>query len=284
MTAFHWESYLARKKKPPEHISHERWLVSYADFITLLFAFFTTLYAISTVDAQKMGRMVMSMRASFDSTMFPPGSDRLMMSQNASGGGSLSGKEAAQKIRTAKEASARDAALQGLKNMKSNFGRKGDTGKDLGSLKRDVESLVGKSVLASKVQTRMDARGLIISLGEGGFFDSGSDQLKPDGRVLLDAIATSLVSTPNHIRVEGHTDNVPIFNSRFPSNWELSTARATTIVAYLIPKFGFSPERLSAAGYAEYRPVATNDTVEGRARNRRVDIVVLDPRFAQLEP
>jgi len=284
VTAFHWESYLARKKKPPEHISHERWLVSYADFITLLFAFFTTLYAISTVDAQKMGRMVMSMRASFDSTMFPPGSDRLMMSQNASGGGSLSGKEAAQKIRTAKEASARDAALQGLKNMKSNFGRKGDTGKDLGSLKRDVESLVGKSVLASKVQTRMDARGLIISLGEGGFFDSGSDQLKPDGRVLLDAIATSLVSTPNHIRVEGHTDNVPIFNSRFPSNWELSTARATTIVAYLIPKFGFSPERLSAAGYAEYRPVATNDTVEGRARNRRVDIVVLDPRFAQLEP
>ena len=268
------------KKKAPEPINHERWLVSYADFITLLFAFFTTLYAISTVDAQKMGKMVTSMRASFDSTMFPPGADRLMINQG-SGGASLSTKETSQKIYSSKPFNP-----QSLKDLKSDFGPKGNSsgGKDLGSLKRDVESLVGKPALESKVQTKMDRRGLIISLGEGGFFDSGSDQLKPEGRTLLDAIATGLISTANHIRVEGHTDNVPISSSRFPSNWELSTARATAIVAYLISKFGFAPDRLSAAGYAEFRPMATNDTVEGRARNRRVDILVLNPQFAQLEP
>jgi chemotaxis protein MotB len=84
--------------------------------------------------------------------------------------------------------------------------------------------------------------------------------------------------------VEGHTDNVPIRNARFPSNWELSTARATTVVAYLIERFKFAPERLSAGGYSEYRPVESNATAEGRSRNRRVDIVVLHPRYAQVEP
>lgn len=281
---------MARKKKAAEHINHERWLVSYADFITLLFAFFTTLYAISTVDAQKMGKMVMSMRASFDSTMFPPGADRIMLMQGAGGGATMSPKETtAQKVRASKGNNAREAMLQALKDMKSSFGvkgdaAKGDTGKNLGNLKQNIESLVGKSALGTKIETRMDRRGLIITLGEGGFFDSGSDQLKPEGRVLLDAIATGLVATDNHIRVEGHTDNVPIRNSRFPSNWELSTARATTIVAYLVSKFGFAPNMLSAAGYSEFRPVATNDTDEGRARNRRIDIVVLNPQFAQVEP
>jgi chemotaxis protein MotB len=279
---------VARKKKPAEHVNHERWLVSYADFITLLFAFFTTLYAISTVDAQKMGKMVTSMRASFDSSMFPPGADRIMVmpgsSSSAASPTSATSKEASQRIRTAKENNGRAAVMQALKDMKSNFGAKGDAGKNLGSLKQNIESLVGKSALGSKVETRMDRRGLIITLGEGGFFDSGSDQLKPEGRVLLDAIATGLAATDNHIRVEGHTDNVPIRNSRFPSNWELSTARATTIIAYLVPKFGFTPSMLSAAGYGEYRPIATNDTDEGRARNRRIDIVVLNPQLAQLEP
>ena len=274
-----------RKKKPAEHVNHERWLVSYADFITLLFAFFTTLYAISNVDAQKMGRMVMSMRASFDSTMFPPGSDRIMLIEGVGGAASMSPKEAsAQKGRDSRE-----ATMQALKDMKSRFGTKGDmskgdTGRTLGSLKQNVESLVGKPALGTTVRTRMDKRGLIITLGEGGFFDSGSDELKPEGRVLLDAIATGLAGTDNHIRVEGHTDNVPIRNSHFPSNWELSTSRATKIVAYLITGFGFPPNRMSAEGYSEYRPIATNDTDDGRARNRRIDIVVLNPQYAQLEP
>jgi chemotaxis protein MotB len=266
---------VARKKKPPEHVNHERWLVSYADFITLLFAFFTTLYAISTVDAQKMGKMVMSMRASFDSAMFPAGNDKLPLSTGTAGS-PAAGKEIVQTIRFSKEKNPRDT----VKDLKSTFTSRNDSGgaaKGLGGLKRNIETLVGNPAMGSKVRTRMESRGLVISLGEGGFFDSGSDQLKPEGIALLDTIATGLVSAPNPIRVEGHTDNVPISTARFPSNWELSTARATAIVAYMIEKFGFAPEQLSAAGYAEFRPVAFNETTDGRARNRRVDIIVLNP-------
>ncbi len=102
--------------------------------------------------------------------------------------------------------------------------------------------------------------------------------------MMLNTIAGSLVSVGNQIRVEGHTDNVPIRNSRFPSNWELSTSRATAMIAYLIDNLGFAPELLSAAGYGEYRPVAANDTEEGKSRNRRVDIVVLNPTTALAEP
>jgi chemotaxis protein MotB len=181
----------------------------------------------------------------------------------------------------------RDSALQNLKDLKDNFMPRqagGAAGKSLGALKKEIESLVSTELLKGRVRTRMDSRGLIVSLGEVGFFDSGSDEIKPEGRALLDTLATSLMTLDNQIRVEGHTDNVPIHSGRFPSNWELSTARATSVVSYLVSKFGLSPERLSAAGYAEFRPTASNDMEEGRARNRRVDILVMDPRYAMAEP
>ncbi len=260
---------MARKKKEDEHISHERWLVSYADFITLLFAFFTTMYAISTVDAQKMGKMVMSMRASFDSGLFAQSTDHITLAPGSGDARTPIKQDLVQNLRVSSE---------------SPGGRGNKAGDSLGRLKRSVESLVGAEALKGRVRTRLDSRGLIISLEEGGFFDSGSDVIKPDGLALLDAIATGIVATSNQVRVEGHTDNVPIRNSKFPSNWELSTARATAVVSYLIVKFGLEPNRLSAAGYAEYRPAANNDTDEGRARNRRVDIVVLSPVSAQQEP
>jgi chemotaxis protein MotB len=134
------------------------------------------------------------------------------------------------------------------------------------------------------VRTRVEPRGLVISLGEAGLFDSGSDQIKPNGRTLLDTVAEGLASVGNYIRIEGHTDNVPIANSRFPSNWELSTARATAMVSYLMAHSDLPPELLSAAGYGEYRPTASNETEEGRAQNRRVDIVVLNPAAAETDP
>jgi chemotaxis protein MotB len=265
---------LARKKKPPEHVNHERWLVSYADFITLLFAFFTTLYAISTVDSQKYGKMVMSMHASFENPLFNAGSNHFNLSMGGAApppAGS-EGSTDAVKINNAKQSA--------LRELKKGMPLKGEgAGKTLGGIRKRVEALVGKPALGSQVQTRMEPRGLVISLGEGGFFDSGSDQLKPEGLVLLDKIATGLTSSPNLIHVEGHTDNVPISNPRFPTNWELSTARSTAVVAYLITQFGFAPNRLTAAGYSQYRPVAVNDTEEGRARNRRVDIIVLNPNL-----
>ncbi len=277
-----------RKKKPAEHISHERWLVSYADFITLLFAFFTTMYAISTVDAQKMGKMVTSMRASFDAGIFNSGSTALaLLPEGNASGRRLKTEDIVENINGAKEGQLRDKALQSLKELKTNLipanERARGADKSLGALKRQIEELVGAEALKGKVRTGLDARGLIVSLGEVGFFDSGSDQIKPEGLALLDTIATSFVGLDNHIRVEGHTDNVPIKSGKFPSNWELSTARATNIVAHLITGLGLPPGRLSAAGYAEFRPTHPNDSAEGRAHNRRVDIVVLDPQFARTE-
>jgi chemotaxis protein MotB len=230
------------------------------------------------VDAQKMGKMVMSMRASFDSSLFGAGSDRLALTPG-SVGPSLSGREV-QRIGVPVQNNFTPKEVTSTLSPKSDAG----SGRNLIALKRNVEMLFGKGVLGSKIRTRMDGRGLVISLGEGGFFDSGSDVLKQEGRTLLDSIANTLARSPNQIRVEGHTDNVPIRNSRFPSNWELSTSRATTIIAHLITNFGFAPDRLSAAGYAEYRPEESNDTAEGRAHNRRVDIVVLSPRSALVEP
>jgi len=282
-----------RKKKPPEHVNHERWLVSYADFITLLFAFFTTMYAISTVDVQKMGKMVTSVRASFDAGIFNSGSTALaLLPGSGATSMKLKAEDLIENVNGPKEGQIRDKALQSLKELKTNLmpaadkasaGGAAKSGKSLGDLKRQIEALVGSEAMRGKVHTRLDPRGLIVSLGEVGFFDSGSDLIKPEGVTLLDTIAASFVGLDNHIRVEGHTDNVPIKSSKFPSNWELSTARATNIVAHLITSVGLPPGRLSAAGYSEYRPIAANDSADGRARNRRVDIIVLDPQFARTE-
>jgi chemotaxis protein MotB len=275
---------IRNKNKHEEEGNAERWLVSYADFITLLFAFFTTLYAISTVDAQKAGKLVTSMRASFDSSLFSQGSQSLSIDQ---GSGAASTGEILQNFASSNGINTNDLTVKGLEDLKSIAAAtkpvlSGE--KALGYLKRSVETLLGADVLKGRVRVHMEPRGLVISLGETGVFDSGSDQIKPEGKTLLDTIATSLVSLGNNIRIEGHTDNVPIHNSRFPSNWELSTARATAVISHLLEKFGLQPNLISAAGYAEYRPAASNDTEEGRAHNRRIDIIVLNPSAARAEP
>jgi chemotaxis protein MotB len=274
-----------RKKKPPEHVNHERWLVSYADFITLLFAFFTTLYAISTVDAQKMGKMVLSMRASFDGSVFSPGSDTLSLSKGDGAGSALS-RDLVENVKVPKDKALKEYAISNLKELKTNFVEnplpKGEV-VAMGKLRDNVDVVVKKRGVTGKVKNRMETRGLVISL-DGSFFDSGSDQLVPKGYELLDALAEDLIAMKTQIRIEGHTDNVPIKTVRFPSNWELSTARATTIVAYLIQKYGFKPESLSGTGFAEFCPIAPNDTAEGRAHNRRVDIVVLNSTYSRSNP
>jgi chemotaxis protein MotB len=155
---------------------------------------------------------------------------------------------------------------------------------DMGRFKRALEAMLSEQIKQNMVRVYLERRGIVINLGEDGMFDSGSDVIKPEGRVMLDSIATALTSVANHIRIEGHADNVPINTARFPSNWELSTARATAVISRMITNYGMSPELLTAAGHAEYRPVVSNDTAEGRARNRRVDIIVLNPAFALDEP
>jgi chemotaxis protein MotB len=146
---------------------------------------------------------------------------------------------------------------------------------DLNNIRRELDQTLAAQVASHSVSIQMGRDGLVISLREAGFFNSGSAAPKPETLPTLRHIAASLGRTPYDLRIEGHTDNVPIHTAEFDSNWELSSARATRIARLFLDLKSMAPERISAAGYAEFHPVASNSTAEGRAENRRVDLVVL---------
>ena len=148
----------------------------------------------------------------------------------------------------------------------------------------ELQDALHHEIALHEVALHREADGLVISLREFGFFDSGSATIKPEALPALDRIASILAIRTCRLRIEGHTDNVPIHTAQMASNWELSTARATELVRLLIIRYRFAPERLSAAGYAEYHPVASNLTAQGRAQNRRVDIVILGGHVAKPPP
>ena len=250
-----------RKKREEEHENLERWLVSYADFITLLFAFFVTMYAVSRVDEQKLGSAVESLQRALGSLIpvqtFQRDPGAFSPTHNPLGTSLLS-----------------DLA------SKMPLGERRAFQKLAEEIKKEIErSLMAiepeKRPPVNKIKFILEERGLVIRVPESLFFDSGEASIRPDFLPLLDALGHSLEKIPNHIRIEGHTDNIPIQTAKFPSNWELSTARATTIVRYFLSKFNIKPEKLSASGFAEFHPIATNSTPEGRSLNRRVDVVIL---------
>lgn len=146
---------------------------------------------------------------------------------------------------------------------------------DLSSLRQELEDALAPEIQRNEVAVSAGPDGLVVSLREIGFFDSGSADIRTSSLSAFSRIAWLLADRKYRVRIEGHTDNRPIHNPKFSDNWELSTGRAAELVRLLIVKYGFAPERLSAAGYAEYHPVADNDSIDGRAQNRRVDIVVL---------
>jgi chemotaxis protein MotB len=258
---------MSRRKKNPPRVNHERWLVSYADFITLLFAFFVVLYASSQVDKRKVGKLAMAIQVAFQEMgVFPTSSTEVPI--DISEPMPFSNVQAIENMQknasVAHIASHPEGALGG-----------GKEDGDLAQLETELESTLAAEIRRKEIAMRREPDGLVISLREVGFFESGSAQMKAASEAAFDRIATLLRERNCRVRIEGHTDNVPIHNAQFSSNWELSTSRATEIVRILIVRDGYSPNRLSAAGYAEFHPIASNDTVEGRSTNRRVDIVVL---------
>ena len=253
---------MRQKRRKTAHSNHERWLVSYADFITLLFAFFVVLYASAQVDKKKVGQLAVAIQAAFDQLGVFQGS----------GSKVSEGKPIPIELVTVDE----DAKLaipivakpgaEAMSRVES---------ADLEPLQRDLEKELSAEIDKKEITIRRETEGLVVSLSELGFFDSGSAQIRTDAQRTFGRIAELLASRDCRLRIEGHTDDRPIHTPKFGSNWELSTARATELVRILITSYSYLPERLSAAGYAEYHPVAGNDTPEGRALNRRVDIVVL---------
>jgi chemotaxis protein MotB len=219
---------------------HERWLLSYADFVTLLLAFFITMYAISKVDADKLVPAASSMKTAFEGD----GAHAGPLPLNA--GGSVI------------------PPAPGIK--------------PLDAVRSRLTTELDDALKAGRLELLQDARGLVVSLPESATFAPASTDVTDGARDLIARVAATVQPLGHSIRIEGHTDDVPIHTRQFRSNWELSTARASTVIAFLIDTVGFDPARLSAAGYAEFHPRVANDSQENRARNRRVDIVILEEK------
>jgi chemotaxis protein MotB len=256
-----------RRRRPRAHSNHERWLVSYADFITLLFAFFVVLYASSQVDQKKVGKLALAIQIAFqDLGVFPASTTQIPLDTNDPM--PFSTVQAIQNVKRNTELGRISSPPEGSLAAASE-----DT--DLSTLQTELREALHNEIALHEVALHRETDGLVISLREFGFFGSGSATIKPESLSALDRIASILAIRTYKLRIEGHTDNIPIHTAQMASNWELSTARATELVRILIIRHGYAPERLSAAGYAEYHPIASNLTPEGRAQNRRVDIVIL---------
>ncbi|UCD35470.1 MAG: OmpA family protein [Nitrospiraceae bacterium] len=232
-----------RKEQEKEHENVDRWMVSYADFVTLLFCFFTAMYAISNVDSSKLGKFVDSMRAAFHYS------------------------------------TDRGNAFAVIEDVQVNL--PGDIEVESG-VREILGTLAGGS--ENSITVRRDSRGVVISIADRHFFDPSTAELSESSKKILDKIADALLRYPNMVRIEGHTDNVPVNSSFFPSNWELSSIRAVNVAKYLIGNHSIHPGRIAAVGYSEYRPMAPNDTPGGRAKNRRVEVILLNDRESFHEP
>ena len=250
-----------------EHVNHEAWVIPYADMLTLLMALFLVLFAIGRTDLEKFKKLAESFRSQFGN-----GDSAQVISI---GGGTG------------------DSPLDGGTGVLSEDGANADTpvevkaalaeyvkkqAEDAKEGLKDVEDAIaqqaGQANLADKLAFRFEGRGLVLSLvNDGVLFKAGDATLQPGGMEVLQLVMSSLQDIPNNLSIEGHTDSRPISNNRFASNWELSTTRATSVLRYMEEQ-GFAKGRLSASGYGDTRPVAGNDTAEGQAQNRRVEIVI----------
>lgn len=243
---------MARKKKHPEHVSHERWLVSYADFITLLFAFFVVMFAVSQVDSRKLGRFVESVNVAFQLQGLFPNSVGSPLPGSASG----------------------NAVVAPLVAPRPSVLTHESPGRSATSIHKEMQDKVAELGAGEIVELRYDGSGVVVSLSEQGFFRPGSAVVRHESLDLLRKLVEPWRELEYPISVEAHTDDSPIRAIEYPSNWELSSARATVLVRLLVDEAGFDPSRLSATGCAEFRPLEDNSTLEGRARNRRVELLL----------
>ena len=230
---------MARKKKHEEHENHERWLVSYADFITLLFAFFVVMYSISSVNEGKFRVVAQSIVEALNPMIAMSASTIKIVPDNA--GGPVSTRVISIDMQVYKK---------------------------LSEAIKDTDS-------TGRVKVGQGERGVTVSITDTMLFQPGQAIILTEARDTLTRVATVLKDFPHQIRIEGHTDNLPIHTKEFPTNWELSAARALNITRFLSEGDYLPAERLAASGYGEFHPVASNDSAEGRAQNRRVELVIL---------
>lgn len=235
------------KKGSPE------WMTTYGDMVTLLLCFFVLLFAFSEIDAQKFEAIIQSFKGSL---------------------GVLEGGKTIEEVPYIDTDSLTDRNLTTEQIELEDFK----------ALYKKIDEYVQENGLSAQIFLSLEERGLLIRFSDNVLFDSAKAELKPEARMILDEIGKVLIEINKYIRVEGHTDNIPISTPQFPSNWELSTTRATNVLHYLINSIGLNPRSLSASGYSEYHPVGENNSLEGRAKNRRVDIVIMRSSHIKSEP
>ena len=241
---------MAKKHKHPEHENLERWLISYADFITLMFAFFVVLWSMRT-DNPPNKPVIEGIKRAFSS---------------------FGEKTAAQQTVVALTADGGSPAIFSMEPMFQN-------------IEEGIKQIGIKGASVHKVD-----RGIIIRIPDEALFEVGRAEVNDSFKAKLDKTGVLLKNFPNQIQIEGHTDNVPIHTAVYPSNWELSTSRATVIMRHFVERGGLPSEKFAIAGYSEYHPIDTNDTTEGRAKNRRIDILVVKtddkkpPQVPQIAP
>lgn len=245
---------MRRKRIASGHENHDRWLVSYADFITLMFAFFVVMFASSQADRAKIKRVAESVTEALEN-----GASRRSPKIDPAG-------------------------FSGLKNLKLDPPSSAPPASELLPSLNYLNTQLRDEIASGKMRVTLEGRGLVVSLQQATFFPSGEDAIDPATYSSLEKVATAIRQLPNPVRLEGHTDAMPIHTSRFRSNWDLSAARAIAVLNLLTDRFQVPVERLAVAGYAETIPVADNGTEEGRARNRRVDIVILSRQQLVNEP
>jgi chemotaxis protein MotB len=257
---------MARKRKE-SHANHERWLVSYADFITLLFAFFVVMFATTQTDKGKAQDISESVKRALQE-------DQVASAIAGILGGTLDNKGTGNNQMRgpggAKKGEQKPQEIAKLAELLPSF--------------QFLNQELHDEIESGKVQVHLGPRGLVVSLKEAAFFPSGDDSLNASGYAPIAKIADSIQRLPNPVRLEGHTDAIPINNERFRSNWELSAARAIAMLEILSTRYGVPKEKLAVAGYADTVPLEPNDTDRGRARNRRVDIVILNQSGLTNEP
>ena len=268
---------MPRKPKAPAPENHERWLVSYADFITLLFAFFVVMFASSQTDHKRAQQISDSVKKALTE-------DRVAAAVHSVLGGTVDDKG---------KGNAMLRGPGGVSRGDKDSPSPKEVGESLPEPPRVAELLPSLEILtkdlkaeieSGKMQIHMEQRGLVISFSQAATFASGGDEITSTAYESMRKVAGTLVKIPNPIRLEGHTDSLPINNGRFHSNWELSAARSIAMLEILADRYQISKRRMSIGGYGDAAPIDTNETEEGRARNRRVDLVILNQTGLAAEP
>lgn len=252
---------MGRKHKPEEHVNHERWLVSYADFITLLFAFFVVMYSISELDKRKMIKVAEAVKFAFGQ----PGEDKTPdMFVHEDGGPAVMSELEDENANTSVLEKVEKEALKGI----------------IERIKEVLSPLSKNKGLPDGVELELTSKGILIRLLQINFFDPGGAMLRPETMPILDAIGGRLAVTGRYVTVQGHTDNQSLgLGGRFASNWELAAMRAVSVGRYFHEATHLKPNRLTVSTLGQYHPIDTNDTQAGRIRNRRIDILIEAFRF-----